>query len=152
MNAIPQLEKTSGMKVGQPFIDVLKAGTQIQNSLIPAIALCVFKEMLPGKDVMIAHRIQSAQFVHGLDLHLEETYKILCKEWGISFDDFSSRFHSEEYKTKAEEEFEMASVWGIRGFPAVILNRGDMLLAISNGYTDLTSLEDNFSRAEKYTT
>lgn len=148
LKAIPSLEKTTGKKVGQPYIDVLKDGSRIQNSLIPATALCVLKDLLPGKEVELAHKIQELQFVHGHDLQSDETYKELCDELGISPDVFLSKFNSNEYQQKAKDEFAQASSWDIRGFPAVILNHGDSLIALSNGYIDLPSLQSNLQQAQ----
>jgi putative protein-disulfide isomerase len=149
LKAIPGLEKITGKKVGQPYIDVLKEGSRVQNSLIPATALCVLKVMLPGQEIELAHKIQELQFVHGHDLQSDETYKELCAELGISTDEFLSKFKSNEYQQKAKDEFAQASSWGIRGFPAVILNRGDSLIALSNGFIDLPNLQSNLQQAQK---
>jgi len=150
LKAIPNLEKTTGMKVGQAYIDVLKDGTRVQNSLIPAKALCVLKEMLPNQEIMLAHKVQELQFVEGKNLQDQVTYIDLCNDLGLSADDFLKKFESSDYEQKAQQEFAQSSAWGIRGFPAVVLDRGDTLLAMSNGYTNLSSLEENLLKAEKY--
>lgn len=147
LSAIPNLEKTSGKKIGQPYIDVLKERTRIQNSVIPATALCILKSEIKDQDVYLAHEIQELQFVKGLDLTQATSYKDLCAEFNIDYNKFSSNLISPEFISQAEAEFNLSSSWGVRGFPAVILDRGDTLFALSNGFTELNSLELNLKRA-----
>jgi putative protein-disulfide isomerase len=147
LNAIPHLEKTTGQKIGQAFIDVLKEGTRIQDSNIPARALCVFKSIAKGKDIQIAHKIQHAHFVQGLDLTEAQSYNEICLEFNIPMNEFVKKLTSEEIIKTAQLEFNQVAAWGINGFPAVILNRGDALIAISNGYTSLDNLENNLKQA-----
>ncbi len=150
LSAIPSLEKTTGKKIGAAYIDVLKKRTRVQNSLVPATALCILKSVIKNQDVYLAHEIQELQFVQGLDLTLAESYKSLCAEFNINFEEFSNNLNSPEFISQAEAEFNLASSWGVKGFPAVILNRGDTLFAISNGYTSLKDLEKNLSRANSH--
>jgi putative protein-disulfide isomerase len=147
LNAIPHLEKTTGQKIGQAFIDVLKDGTRVQDSTIPARTLCVFKSISSGMEIQIAHKIQQMQFIHGLDLCIAESYKEICDDLKISIDEFKVQLASEEIIQMAQLEFNQVSAWGINGFPAVILDRGDALIAISNGYTSLENLESNLTIA-----
>jgi putative protein-disulfide isomerase len=147
LNAIPHLEKTTGQLIGKAFIDVLKDGTRIQDSNIPARALCVFKSISSGMEIRIAHKIQQMQFVYGMDLSIAENYNEICNELGISLDEFKLKLSSPEIVQLALREFNQVAAWGINGFPAVILNRGDMLMAISRGYTSLVDLESNLRSA-----
>lgn len=147
LNAIPHLEKTTGQLIGKAFIDVLKDGTRIQDSNIPARALCVFKSISRGMEIRIAHKIQQMQFVNGMDLNIAENYKEICTDLGISMEAFKLKLSSPEIVQLAQQEFNQVAAWGINGFPAVILDRGDALIAISNGYTPLENLENNLKSA-----
>jgi len=147
LGAIPNLEKTSGKKIGQAYIDVLKERTRIQNSLIPSTALCILKSEIKNQDIYLAHEIQELQFVKGLDLSLPASYKELCIQFNINFEEFSKKLFSPEYISQAEAEFNLSSRLGVRGFPAVVLDRGDTLFAISNGFVTLKDLEKNLDKA-----
>ena len=146
--AIPGLEKTTGVKVGEEFKRQLKLGVRIQNSLTPAIALCILKEMLPDKQVPLAHAIQQAYFVKGEDLENEDTYATIAKSFELDEVEFRRKMADPLYENMATEEFEQAKKWGITGFPAVILNKGDSLIAISNGYTTFSDLESRLESAK----
>jgi putative protein-disulfide isomerase len=145
--AIPGLEKTTGVIVGEEFKKQLKIGARIQNSLTPAIALCILKEMLPDNQVPLAHAIQQAYFVKGEDLENEDTYAAIAKSFDLDEVEFKRKMADPRYENMANEEFEQAKKWGITGFPAVILNRGDSLIAISNGYTTFADLEKRLESA-----
>jgi len=147
--AIPGLEKTTGVKVGEEFKRQLKLGVRIQNSLTPAIALCILKEMLPDKQVQLAHALQQIYFVAGKDLENEDTYAEVAKSFDLDEVEFRRKMADPRYENMATEEFEQAKKWGITGFPAVILNRGDSLIAISNGYTTFSNLEKRLERAKE---
>jgi len=147
--AIPGLEKTTGVKVGEEFKRQLKLGVRIQNSLTPAIALCVLKEMLPDKQVQLAHALQQIYFVAGKDLENEDTYVEVAKSFDLDEVEFRRKMADPRYENMATGEFEQAQKWGITGFPAVILNRGDSLIAISNGYTTFSELEKRLASAKE---
>jgi putative protein-disulfide isomerase len=147
--AIPGLEKTTGVKVGDEFKRQLKLGVRIQNSLTPAIALCILKEMLPDKQVQLAHALQQIYFVAGKDLENEDTYAEVAKSFDLDEVEFRRKMVDPRYENMATEEFEQAQKWGITGFPAVILNRGDSLIAISNGYTTFSDLEKRLESAKE---
>ena len=147
--AIPGLEKTTGVKVGDEFKRQLKLGVRIQNSLMPAIALCILKEMLPDKQVQLAHAFQQIYFVAGKDLENEDTYAEVAKSFDLDEVEFRRKMLDPRYENMATEEFEQAQKWGITGFPAVILNRGDSLIAISNGYTTFSDLEKRLESAKE---
>ncbi len=147
--AIPGLEKTTGVKVGDEFKRQLKLGVRIQNSLTPAIALCILKEMLPDKQVQLAHAFQQIYFVAGKDLENEDTYAEVAKSFDLDEVEFRRKMVDPRYENMATEEFEQAQKWGITGFPAVILNRGDSLIAISNGYTTFSDLEKRLESAKE---
>jgi putative protein-disulfide isomerase len=147
--AIPGLEKTTGVKVGEEFKRQLKLGVRIQNSQTPAIALCVLKEMLPDKQVQLAHALQQIYFVAGKDLENEDTYVEVAKSFDLDEVEFRRKMADPRYENMATGEFEQAQKWGITGFPAVILNRGDSLIAISNGYTTFSELEKRLASAKE---
>jgi putative protein-disulfide isomerase len=147
--AIPGLENTTGVKVGEEFKKQLKLGVRIQNSLTPAIAFCILKEMLPDKQTPLAHAIQQAYFVKGEDLENEETYTNIAKAFFLDEVEFRRKMADPRYENMANEEFEQAKRWGITGFPAVILNRGDSLIALSNGYTTFPELEERFEHTKR---
>lgn len=147
--AIPGLEETTGVKVGDAFKKQLKLGVRIQNSLTPAIALCILKEMLPDKQVQLAHALQQIYFVAGKDLENEDTYAEVAKSFDLDEVEFRRKMADPRYENMATEEFEQAKKWGITGFPAVILNRGDSLISISNGYTTFSELEKRLASAKE---
>ena len=133
--ASPRVAQTTGVTFGDAFYrEILDKGTYISNSLPPAVALAILKQAKPLGQVTLAHDIQKQLYLEGRDLNEAETYLPLAAGAGISENDFRTKFNSEEYRTKAVQEFGLVQSWGISGFPAVVLQKEDQLYLVARGY------------------
>ncbi|KAA9325491.1 DsbA family protein [Adhaeribacter soli] len=142
-NAVPRLKQVTGITFGDAYLnEVLENGTYISNSLPPAIALAIFKEQFPDRQVHFAHSIQNLHFLEGKDLNNVNVYLPLAEAAGISEADFRAKFNDVKYREAAEKEFQLVQNWGIDGFPAVVIEKDEQLYLLSQGYQsyeDLTS-------------
>ncbi len=148
--AYPTVEERTGIKFGDDFlwhINNPDKSDWFLNSLKPAIALCVFKEIYPDQQVAFAADLQYALNFEGRDLDDDEAYRHLLTKYSIEPDDFYAKLKSEEYKKLAEEEFEMCRQLQVRGFPAVLLQAEDnKFYMLSNGYTDYETMNERFKQ------
>lgn len=147
LNAIPGLESTTGVKVGQPYLNQLKEDKLVQNSIPPAIALSIVKATKPEAAFAFSAALQNAKFQLGKDLNLVTSYIEILNELNIDLPDFKSRFEHDNAIQLAQLEFEAASKFGINGFPAVVVIKGDSKLVISRGYSSFQNLEQAFKNA-----
>lgn len=147
LNAIPGLESTTGVKVGQPYLNQLKEDKLVQNSIPPAIALSIVKATKPEAAFAFSAALQKAKFQLGKDLNLVTSYIEILNELNIDLPDFKSRFEHDNTIQLAQLEFEAASKLGINGFPAVVVIKGDSKLVISRGYSSFQNLEQAFKKA-----
>ncbi|KAA3440216.1 DsbA family protein [Rufibacter hautae] len=139
--AMPRLNEITGVQMGEAyFTEVLDKGTYISNSEPPAIALSIFKELHPNKQVKYAKAIQDLQFKEGKDFNEVETYLPLAAEAGLSEEQFRERFAEEKYQRQAMGEFAQVQDWGIQGFPSMVAQNGDKLYLVTRGYAKFEDL------------
>jgi putative protein-disulfide isomerase len=113
------------------------------NSEKPAIAMCVFKEYFPEKQVAFAADLQYALHYEGRDLCDDEAYRHLLEKYTINADEFYSRLHSNEYKEKAYYEFSLVKQLQVTGFPAVLLQVNESkFYLVARGYTNYATLQE----------
>jgi len=64
------------------------------------------------------------------------TYSELATKYGVDADKFAALFVSEKMKNAVRADFEKSSAMGIRGFPTMVLKKGEEYILISNGYLE----------------
>jgi putative protein-disulfide isomerase len=146
--AIPRLMDITGVIISEAYINSLGNPTRINDSMIPAKAMAAFRKLEPNRVVEFASWLQKVQFVDSKDLTQIEVYRDAATAFKISPDDFVREM--EASTDDAKSDFMKAQQWGITGFPAVLIDRGDTLIALSNGFTDLPNLESSLQQALEY--
>lgn len=150
LNTIPRLEAHTGVKFGESYKQQIASGSLYQSSVKPSIALCVFKDHFPDKAVAFASVIQNVQFVEGQSLEEDQTYLSLITPYNIAPYPFLEQLNSEEYRSKAYEEFNYARQLGVSGFPAVIAVHKDKYYLVSNGYQSYEQLQPVFEKLKTF--
>ena len=149
-SAIPRLEKITGAKFGEKYLnEILEPGTYISSSEKPSFAFVTFKNLQPEKSIAFAHALQKTFFIEGNSLNEDETYKALAKQFSINEAAFIKALNSNEARKAAFKEFELSRNWGVSGYPAVLLFHNGKGYMVSNGYTDLASLEKQVEKLLK---
>ena len=109
LQAYPTVEAYSGVKFGADYLWHIKnpdLSDWFPHSEKPAIALCIFKEIYPEKQVAFAADLQYALYWEGRDLTDDEAYRHLLEKYSIQSELFYTRLHDDAYKQMAYEEFE----------------------------------------------
>ncbi len=142
--AYPTVEERTGIKFGQDFLWHIKnpdLSDWYLNSEKSAIALCIFKEIYPQRQVEFASDLQYALNFEGRDLTDDEAYRHLLEKYSIQPELFYSRLKSEEYKEQAYYEFQLCKQLQVTGFPCVLLqNAATKFTLLLRGYTDYETL------------
>lgn len=114
----------------------------------PAIALCIFKEIYPEKQVEFATDLQKALHFEGRDLTDNESYKHLLEKYSIQPEMFYEKLKTEEYKEKANYEFALVKQLQVTGYPCVLLQESESKFhLLARGYTTYADLRPRLERA-----
>ncbi|MBC7902147.1 MAG: DsbA family protein [Gemmatimonadaceae bacterium] len=143
------VEEYSGIVFGPDYlwhINNPELSDWYPNSEKPAIAMCIFKEFYPDRQVEFAADLQYALHYEGRDLTDNEAYRHLLEKYSIHPETFYSKLASEEYKEMAYYEFSLVKQLQVTGFPAVMLQATESkFYLLARGFT---SYEDMNERIE----
>ncbi len=151
LQAYPVVEQRTGIHFGEDFLwHIRNPGESdwFPSSEKPAIALCVFREFHPHRQVEFAADLQAALHAEGRDLCDDEAYRHLLEKYAIPDTLFYERLHDPSYKQLAYNEFTLVGRLGVRGFPAVLLQVSESrFYRIAEGYTDYATLQSGLEQA-----
>lgn len=120
----------------QPFnYDVLKT-KQVYDTEPPSRAVVVMRELAPKHELAFFKEVQTAFYFGNKDMSTVETYTELATKYGVDAEKFTSLFISEKMKNAVRADFEKSSAMGVRGFPTMVLKKGEAYILISNGYLE----------------
>lgn len=142
--AYKRIEEFTGIKFGEDYLWHIRhpgVSDWFPNSEKPAIALCIFKDYYPDKQVSFAADLQYALHFEGRDLTDDEAYRLLLDKYNIPAEEFYEKLNDEEYKEQAHYEFALCKQLNVTGFPAVFIQLTDTkFYLIAEGYTDFDTL------------
>ncbi len=138
-DAHKRVEELSGIKFGEDFLwHVFNPDKSdwIMNSEKPAVALCIFKEIFPERQLEFATDLQYALNYEGRDLDDDEAYRHLLEKYNLPEADFYGKLKSPEYKEKAYYEFSLCKQLQVTGYPTVLLQTGETkFYLVARGFT-----------------
>lgn len=148
-----RVEELTGIKFGEDFLWHVFNPDQsdwVLNSEKPAIALCIFKELYPERQIGFATDLQLALNQEGRDLDDDEAYRHLLEKYSIQPESFYRKLKSEEYKEQAYYEFTLCKQLQVSGFPCVFIQTGDLkFMMVARGYTDYETLKTRIDNVLK---
>ena len=149
--AYPTVEEYTGIRFGEDYlwhINHPDLSDWYPNSEKPAIALCIFKEYYPERQVAFASDLQYALHYEGRDLTDDEAYRHLLEKYSIQPEVFYTKLKTEEYKEQAHYEFQLCKQLQVTGFPCVFLQNSDTRFTmLAKGYTDYETLKSRLDKA-----
>jgi len=153
LKAYPTVEEYTGIKFGADYlwhINNPELSDWFPDSEKPAIALCIFKEFYPDRQVEFAGDLQYALHFEGRDLTDDEAYRHLLEKYSIQPEIFYSKLKSEEYKEQAHYEFQLCKQLQVTGYPCVLLQNSETKFTLlARGFTDYETLEARLDTALK---
>ena len=122
------------------------------NSEKSAIALCIFKEYYPERQLEFATDLQYALNYEGRDLDDDEAYQHLLEKYSIQPEAFYSKLKSEVYKKMAYYEFALMKQLQVNGYPTVFIQTGELkFVMVARGYTPYDDLKERIENVLKET-
>ncbi len=145
LKAYKTVEEYSGIEFGADYlwhIENPDLSDWYPNSLKPAIALCIFKEFYPERQVEFAADLQIALHYEGRDLTDDAAYNNLLEKYSIQPETFFGKLKSEAYKEKANYEFALCKQLQATGYPYVLLQTAESkFYLLARGYTTYDDLK-----------
>ena len=140
------VEEHTGIKFGSDYlwhINHPELSDWYPNSEKPAIALCIFKEFYPERQIEFAADLQYALHYEGRDLCDDEAYRHLLEKYSIQPETFYSKLKSEEYKERAYYEFALCKQLQVTGYPAVLVQINETKFhLLARGFTPFEELKE----------
>jgi putative protein-disulfide isomerase len=151
LNNCKTVTEHTGTLFGEDFLWHIKnpeLSDWFPNSEKPAIAMCVFKEYHPDKQVAFAADLQYALQFEGRDLDDNEAYRHLLEKYAIPADEFYTLLKDPAYKEKAHDEFDLCKQLQVKGYPQVLLQVNESkFLLLASGYTIYEVLKPRIDNA-----
>lgn len=117
------------------------------NSEMAAIAMAIFREIHPERNIEFASDLQHALYEEGRDLTDKEAYRHLLEKYSIDAEIFYQKLRSEAYKEKAYYDFSLIKQLRVNGFPTVFLQLDESkLYIISRGFSTLDAVEERMNK------
>jgi putative protein-disulfide isomerase len=70
-------------------------------------------------------------------------YESICGDFNVSYDEFKLKFESKEMKKRTHQEFVLNREWGVSGYPAVLVLKGDELESVARGYASFEQMKSS---------
>ena len=143
--AYKDVEKATGVKFGEKFLnETLKDGKAIFTSIPPAIAMSVFKTLMPDESIKFASKLQKAIYYDGIEPEKLEAYSAIAKSFGANEQQFLEAMKDTSNLKLAQNDFQKSKELGVKGFPSVFVLANGTYHKISSGYVSLKVLETSF--------
>jgi putative protein-disulfide isomerase len=143
--AYPTVEEYTGVKFGADYlwhVENPDLSDWYPNSEMSAIALCIFKEIYPEKQVEFAADLQYALHFEGRDLTDKEAYRHLIEQYGLNETAFYEKLGSDTYKDQAHYEFQLCKQLQVTGYPCVLIQVAETKFhLLARGYTPYNDLK-----------
>lgn len=143
-DAYKTVEEYTGIKFGQDYLWHINNADQsdwFPSSEKPAIALSIFKEIYPERQVEFIADMQYGLYMEGRDLTDNEAYRHLLEKYVINADEFYKKMKQEEYKEQAYYEFQLCKQLQVTGFPQLLMQITETKFhLLARGYTDYETL------------
>lgn len=143
-SAYKRVEELTGITFGEDFLWHINNPDKSDwhmNSEKPAIALCVFKDYFPDRQVEFASDLQYSLNYEGRDLDDDEAYRHLLAKYELPEEEFYSKLKMPEFKEQAYYEFALCKQLHVDGFPQVFIQLSESkFFLVAKGFTDHVDL------------
>ncbi len=127
---------------GQPFsMDLFEKENFNYDTEPSCRAIVTARQMNPEKTLSFYELVQHHFYVKNNDPNEVEFYQPICEKLDMDYKVFSEFFNSPTAKKLTEQDFQLNRSWGIRGYPSVVVRKGQELHLIANGYASFEDLK-----------
>jgi putative protein-disulfide isomerase len=147
------VEEHTGIEFGKDYLwHIFNSGESdwFPDSLKPAIALCIFKDFYPARQVEFAADLQYALHYEGRDLCDDEAYRHLLEKYSIREEVFYENLKDPAYEEQARYEFALCKQLQVTGYPAILLQTSETkFYLVTKGYSAYEPLQERIESIMK---
>jgi putative protein-disulfide isomerase len=110
-------------------------------------AVITVRTLWPQHGWKYLHAVQKAFYAEGRNVTRPEVLADVAEQLGLPRADFARTFAAEPTRDATRADFAQAQAWGIRGFPALVLDQGERLQLVCQGYLALAPLRERLAAA-----
>ena len=127
---------------GQPFDNTFLQRNDgwVYDTELADTAIVTMRHLDADQTLSFFARLQRAFYAEGVDVTDPAVYPDLLAGYEVDRDQFMNLLTSPEMKEKTWADFAEARRLGVTGFPTLLLDEGDRLVAASPGYVPAESL------------
>lgn len=135
---------------GQPFGMRLFEKENFNYDTEPACrAVVTIRELSPEKTLPFYELVQHFFYVKNDDPNQVAFYQPICEKLEIEYSEFKAFFSSIKAKELTQKDFTLNRQWGIRGYPSVVVRKGQELHLIANGYASFEDLKERLDKLQE---
>jgi putative protein-disulfide isomerase len=136
----------TGATFGPGYRALVSEGSFVMDSHEAARGFLALQSCAPGYDVEIAWRMQSAFYVDGKSLSVQETYSDIAAGLEVPPSDVRAAFERTGDEA-VDRAFARARAFGVAGFPSVFVETPEGPIPIVTGQATRAELEESFRLA-----
>ena len=122
---------------GQPFnYEILKDTDFVYDTEPACRAVVLMRELKPEAEFDFFKKVQIEFYKENKNTNLTATYAELAATYGLDKKEFAQKFESNEWKEKVKADFTYSANIGVRSFPTLVLQRGEDVYLIAQGYAE----------------
>ncbi|MEO1259884.1 MAG: DsbA family protein [Bacteroidota bacterium] len=134
----------------QPFqYGILEEENMYYDTEPSCRAVVTVRQMNPAIEFAFFKAVQQSFYFKNNDPNLTETFVNLAGAFDLDKNEFRQLFESDEMKVKVRQDFEHSAEMGVRGFPTVLLQKGEELFLLSNGYVKAGNIVEKVEQVLK---
>jgi putative protein-disulfide isomerase len=150
LGAYKQVETMTGVRFGEPYLEMLREGTRMQSSFEPALVLRTFKSFLPEKAVFFAHDLQKMNYYEGLDLNVFLNYRPLVEKYNLNWAIFFEKMNTQAMQKATIQDFQISNAYQVTGFPTVFFENETVRSPLVRGFQSFENLDDIMQQVIEY--
>ena len=120
-----KISEMYNVEFGEKYNKVLEEGEMVLNSVHPAIAMDVVKELIPNSQILhFAYDIQCKFFIEGKSLSDVQTYVELCEKYGLDSYDLALKLTiAFKNSNPIHPDFIRTLNLGIESYPTAVMEK-----------------------------
>jgi len=111
-----------------------------------AKAVVTIERLSPENAYAYYHKIQAAFYAQNCDITSADELASAASEYGVATADFRKFYDSDEAQRETWAQFQYSAQLGIRGFPALVLERDNELLLVTRGWQPWENIEQTLNQ------
>ena len=136
---------------GQPFAPAPNTALHLPGFIYdtePASrAVVAVRTLWPQHGWKFLHAVQKAFYAEGRNVTQPEVLADVAEAQGLPRAAFAMAFASQQVRDATRADFTQSQQWGIRGFPALVLDQGERLQLVCQGYLPTAALRERLTAA-----